>query len=416
MIRAAIATIEHDLDPGSRAQGFLALAADVPARDRARRGEFLDRAFAEAIRISSAELKLGALREIADRWLDLGDIIRATPILREGQAVITTIPTQYSVFQAEQFGDVLAAIDLPAAQALFEAKGRVTPPDDRQVRQHLGEAAVRIAAFNPAEAERLSKELVQWNVGDREWGRFRIARRMARADLARARKLLLTVALEPDNPTFARPALVPYGLGLIASDLALTDPAVARGLLDEAFGGLRKIARAADPGSSPSVSILMAVLLPVVERLDPDRVAERLWLAASCRQPRPLEPSGHGPFPDEILALLASRYDRAMAAALVAPAFDRLPASMDRTDGNTYYDSRAFQVLAAYDPRAITTVISKLPAAAGRTQRSINGEVSVAPEALARLAGGEMLGMPIEGRRRAAIEKSGAATTELPSE
>jgi hypothetical protein len=120
--------------------------------------------------------------------------------------------------------------------------------------------------------------------------------------------------------------------------------------------------------------------------------------------------------PGEILALLVSRYDPAVAAALAAPAFDRLPALMNRTDGNAYYDWRAFHVLAAYDPRAITAFISKLPAAARRTERNTNGEVSVAPEALFRLAAGELLGMPIEARRREAIKKSGAATTELPSE
>ena len=108
---------------------------------------------------------------------------------------------------------------------------------------------------------------------------------MARADLPRARKILDTID-DPTGPaSFPRPALVPYGLGLMASELAATDPAQARGLLDEAFAGLRKVAdRAGRQGHSiPPVSCVMAELLPMVERLEPDRLEERLWLAAACR-------------------------------------------------------------------------------------------------------------------------------------
>ena len=225
---------------------------------------------------------------------------------------------------------------------------------------------------------------------------------MARVDLTRARKLLAMVNAQPENPAFSRPALVPYGLGLIASDRAATEPVVARGLLDEAFAGLTKIARAAEDKTNPSAATLMAALLPVVEKIDPERVAERLWLAASCRPPRLQEPSAEAVLSDAILALRASRYDRAMAAALVAPVLDRLPVLLDRTDGWGFQDTQVFQVLAAHDPRAISRLIPTLPATARQAQRNPNGYPSVAPEALARLAAGRMLGMPIDVRRREA--------------
>jgi Carboxypeptidase regulatory-like domain len=400
----AIVTIESTLEPGVRAQGFLSLADAVPAADRARRGEFLDRAFNEASRVSSAEIKLRFFREIADIWFGAGDLARATPILREGQGVIAELPKNDYVYQAEEFAEVLAAIDLPAARAIFERKGNTNTslPDKATIDRHLAEAAVRIAAFDPVEAERLANDFVGMNTGDREWARYRIARRMARADLTRARKLLAMVAAQPENPVFSRPALVPYGLGLIASDRAATEPAVARGLLDEAFAGLTKIARAAEGETNPSAATLMAALLPVVEKIDPERVAERLWLAASCRPSRLQEPSAEAVLSDAILALRASRYDRAMAAALVAPVFDRLPVLLDRTDGWGFQDTQVFQVLAAHDPRAISRLIPTLPATARQAQRNPNGYPSVAPEALARLAAGRMLGMPIDVRRREA--------------
>ena len=86
----------------------------------------------------------------------------------------------------------------------------------------------------------------------------------------------------------------------------------------------------------------MAVLLPAVERLGPGRLAERLWLAASCRPPRVQEPFMFDVLEMETLALLASRYDRAMADAIVAPALERLPSLLDRTDESKYADDRLF--------------------------------------------------------------------------
>ena len=69
----------------------------------------------------------------------------------------------------------------------------------------------------------------------------------------------------------------------------------------------------------------MAALLPLVERIDPDRLQERLWLAAAYRVPV----SEYG-FLEQlqepaVLAALVARYDRAMAAAIVAPTLDLLP-------------------------------------------------------------------------------------------
>ena len=351
--RAAVATIEFSLDPVERTQGFLALANAVPAGDHARRGELLDRALAEARSIPFAETKLPFFRDIADIWVNAGNLTRATPILREGQAVCAEIPKDHYLYQAEEFAEVLAAIDLPAAQTIFERKGmtQMSPPDEGTIRRHLGEAAVRIAAFNPVEAERLSRELGGTYTGNREWVRLRIARRMARADLALARKVLASIVVKPENPSFGGPELVPYGLGLIASDRAVDDPLGARGLLDEAFTGLTQIARPGHGQTNTSASTLMASLLPVIEQVDADRVAERLWLAASCCAPRLPEPYVQDIVSDAILALRASRYDRAMAAVLAAPVFERVPVMLDGTDEAGYFDDRVFQVLSAFDPR-----------------------------------------------------------------
>jgi hypothetical protein len=147
----------------------------------------------------------------------------------------------------------------------------------------------------------------------------------------------------------------------------------------------------------------MASLLPTVERLDPDRLTERLWLAASCRLPRQQQPYLQDVSTMATLALLASRYERAMAAALVAPALERLPALLDRTNGPGGNSSSTFDLLAAYDVHALESLIRALPPAARKTERNRDGWTSVSSEALARLAAAEALGRPPEERRRAAM-------------
>ena len=319
---AAVATIESDSNPANRAEGFLALADAMTDSGNARRNELLDRALAEARRIDDQETKLQILGHVADRWLDFDALDRATPILHEGQAIMATMPPDKYSFALEEFAEVLAVIDLATARSIFERKGRtnVSPTDPATINRHLGEVAVRLAAIDPAGAERLVPGVVPnfWDESRTDYV-LRICRRMARADLARARKILDTINQPTGTASFPRPALLPYGLGLMASELTTQDPAKARGLLDEAFAGLRELAnKSGGRNDYPSVSYVMAELLPLVERLEPDRLEERLWLTAACRDPLAEQPDMNAIQARAILAMLVSRYDRAMATVISA--------------------------------------------------------------------------------------------------
>ena len=212
--RAAIATIESDLDPGSRSWGFLALAGSVPPSEPARRGELLARAFAEARQATSSDARIPLFGEIADRWLAFGEKERASAVLREGKAVIDGFRERNEFYMTDKFAEVLAAIDLPAAQAIFEGKGttHTSPPDDQNVRRHVGEAAVRVAATNPVEAERLlAHAYAGENVGDHEDLIFRIAINMARADLPRAGGSSRQPPTSPTIPRTTGPRSCPTG-------------------------------------------------------------------------------------------------------------------------------------------------------------------------------------------------------------
>ena len=195
----------------------------------------------------------------------------------------------------------------------------------------------RIAAIDPAEAERLLPEASGGpNLGDRDDLTFRVARRDGpRRPAPRAEAPRDDRRRRPENPAFARPALVPYGLGLIAADAGRRPTRPRPGaLLDEAFAGLVELGRDGQRRIGPArVDPDGRRSCPTVERLDPDRLAERLWLAASCRPPRAAGALRRRTSPTmATLALLVSRYDRAMAEAIVAPALERLPGAA-RPDG-----------------------------------------------------------------------------------
>ena len=102
-------------------------------------------------------MKITLLGQIADRWLELGEIERARPILIEGQGLVAAWPKDRWFWGVEQFADALAVIDLPAAMALFERRGwtNVGPTDAATINRHKGAAAIRLAGVDPAAAERL---------------------------------------------------------------------------------------------------------------------------------------------------------------------------------------------------------------------------------------------------------------------
>ena len=404
----AVASIEADLDPGSRASGWLALEDFRPASDRATREGFLGRALLDARRSVAPDTKIRLLGQIADRWLDLGAPDRATPILREGQAVVATLPGASYSHESEEFADVLAAIDLPAARDLFERKGKtnVSPIDEGSIRRHEAEAACRLAAIDPAGAERLlpppSPALYQ-----RDGYVLRVARRMAKADPARARKVLDTLNIPNRTEVFRRPALAFFGLGLMAEELAATYPDQARKLLDEAYVGLRRMATEsplAAGANYASASIWMAQLLPISERLEPDRLAERIWLTLASRGPSVPEPKTQEVQETIVLAMLLARHDRAIAGAVVAATLERLPDLLVESVGS-YNNSNAttFRALAAYDPKAVAALILALPDPARKPAPKRDTWTAASVEAQVRLAAAEMLGFPPEARPREAL-------------
>lgn len=406
---AAVATLDADRSGNARVHGLIALADLADAVAPGRRAEMLDRALEAARAMESTETKVQLMGEVADRWLESYDLDRAAPILREGRKLLDAAGPELFAFQAAPFGEALGAIDPKAAEA-FLARKAVSGNQPGVEMRDRAELAVRVAVADPATAEGLARRIHQVpNFYDPPAFLLRIARNMARADLPRARAVL---ALLDDPKVITNPAKGPlpaYGLALLAEARAATDPDGARALLDESFAGLRALAEA-HPGrpTGPPVAAIMASLLPLVERLEPDRTAERLWTAVACR-PGLAEPlDGHRVAELLWLALLVARYDRAMAAVVAAPALGRMPelAGQQFGGGLPIYGAGGspIGVLAAYDPPALADLIRRLPEAARVAPDPARSGGGPSFEDRARREGARMLSMPPEARRRAALE------------
>ncbi len=401
--KAAIETIEADRDPSARAEGFLILAeaaADAQGRPRP---ELIDRALAEARRVESQPLRLRLLRKVADRYLELGLVDRATPVLRLGRSVIASLPKDHFFFEAEEFARALAVIDRRTAMTILERKGRrnVSPIDPRTLQCHHGEVAVRLAALDPAEAERLVPRAVP-NLSDVERDAYilRICQRMAPVDLPRARRILDQLN-QPSGPNSnPRPEMVAEGLALMAAARADADPAGARALLDEAFDRLRKLVGDRQRNNAAYSANQMVALLPLFERIDPDHLEERLWLAAAHREVLSQYAFLGQLQPAVVLAALVARYDRPMAAAIIAPALDRMPGLLVNGHNIGYYQSTVFKAVAVYDPRVIAAMVKGLPASARRPPPPQNGWQGASIDAMLRLTAAEALGLSFDEQYR----------------
>lgn len=402
----AVATVAADLNPATRAEGFLVLADAWPGDDRAHRIELIDRALAEARRVVDSTfagkvVRLGILGHVADHWLDLDLPDRAMPVLHEGRRIVATLPRDRHISDLEEFAESLAAFDLATARLIFERRGQTNANAiaPQQLNRNRAEAAIRLAAIDPAEAERLVHAVTpeSWDP-QRPQYLLRICQRMARSDLARARKILDMIDQPIGLESFPSPSLRFEGLARMASELAATNPAGARGLLDEALAGFQKLAH---DGDRDGGSCSMAELLPMVESIEPDRLQERLWLTLACRQTLAAQPDSNAVNMRVRLAMLVSRYDRAMAAALIAPALERLGELVVEVgnDSFVFHSSAAAAIispLVVYDTRAAAALIQALPDSARKVpERKDNWQFS-SVDAQLRLAAAQMLGLPVD--------------------
>src|SRR5262249_26959812 len=133
----------------------------LPLDNKTDRLRFLNAALVASRAVEANDHRLLHLGWLSRRLVALGEKERGRKLLREGQAIARELPTAgWGGFARGAFAEDLAVIDLPGALALME--DLKAPFESLRHHANLGR---RLAATNPAEAERLVGALVR--PGDR---------------------------------------------------------------------------------------------------------------------------------------------------------------------------------------------------------------------------------------------------------
>jgi RNA polymerase sigma factor (sigma-70 family) len=331
----------------------------IPAGRGALKDKLLGEALRDARREGDPGSKAALLMRIAQRMIDQRQRVEARRLVDEALPLAKTADARDERLGCTRMivGN-LARLDLKAAEALIPAKG-----DERTINDLRGLIGQSIAAENPAGAERILGQMT-WN--NSHTYTVHACARMARVDLARARGLAETIKLD---------VLRGYAQGKMADAVAAKDPTVARELLDDSFRSFTQVmSRGFGSGGvwgPDSAAFMSAALLPVVERVEPDRLGEAVARVAALRwYPRTVtDISTTTPDTSSIesirasaaLAALLVRYDRTLAQSIARPIIDHFRAPLSDLE-NRYLDRYGvFPMLTLADPSAMAELVEVLP-------------------------------------------------------
>jgi hypothetical protein len=372
-VEEAISVAETIADPAYRAGTLVDLADEVLSSDRARKLALLDRAATQARAATLGSNKLFQMGEVAEHWLELGERDRARALFADGLKLAEALPKPKRT-DAGGLLTHLAWLDPKAPVELLRGVG----PEHWHERI-LANIAIRLAHEHPAEAERLLGEIREpsWRMESAP----RICLRVARIDADRARRIASGL---PGGPERA------YAWTFLALGLLETDPAAARAALDQAIKEIDD--RSPDDPREHWIANEPASILPLIERIAPDRVEEVFWRAVA------LEPPDDDPRDDlgsdssryrAALPMLLSRYDRSVASALFEPVEAYVRGLPARAEGNDLTPTIVL-ALGCIDPRRAVEVVEGLPKA---RSLSINDPTNWARQTLA-----DHLAMPPDRR------------------
>jgi RNA polymerase sigma factor (sigma-70 family) len=380
----AVAMIESIPDPAAKVSAIAKVAKALPASERGRKQALLERATPllkdGAQRANDAD-RLRLVSAIAEQWLDIGERERAELMLEEGK-------TSSNVFQTGYLGQ-LARLEPDQAMAQLQKQPTFSNPSRRD--DEVTAIAVQLATDHPADAERF------FNLRDSRTERFpgtdtlRLCSRLARVDPTRARR----VAASLGGPGIRACAWAYIALGLAEKDKAGASEAMDRAIQE--IDRLRESGLAIEPVSAVGGVLLLyptnpaVVILPIVERISPERLDEVFWRAVTLHirikadQEDQLARSNIG-----FECMLLARYDRQVAAVLFEPVNSYLRSLAARTGPRDEFDPSVITALGCIDPRSAVAIVESL------TPPKDYRRPHPALQARRRLA--EVLGMPIEKR------------------
>ncbi len=281
--------------------------------------------------------------EVAERWLELGETAKAEALLAAGRKLAETLPP-LKRRDAGSFSAHLARVEPGAALALAKD---ISPETARQ--RVLGNIASRLAFAHPEEAERVLNSIEEpvWRI----WCAPRICRRLAMIDLARARRIAAGLPYAAERA---------YAWTFIAHGLAGKDSTGASAALEQALREIDSI-DLHDPYRRFDANAAVSIL-PLIEQIAPERVADVFWRAVALHAPGDDPRSDFGadyPLISEVMLL--SRYDREVASTLFEPIAAYVRSRPLR--GGQDIILGVLHALACLDPRNAVAVVESLPPA-----------------------------------------------------
>jgi hypothetical protein len=310
--------------------------------------------------------------EVAERWHALGEKEKAKTLLAEGLRLSNQTPRRADneEYRRGRFAARLARVNVPSALAIakqFPAAGRdSTGWVFRNIAFHL-------AADNPAESERILRQVLKEPV--RDWLPPAIAWKMATVDPARAQRLT-----DESQRSFDHPQAYLF----LALGLKSRDETAALQAFRTAMRGIDRTMKAG--AENLKMHSARQVLFPMVEQIDPSLVPEFFWRVVAMRpsigNPRRASERSISP-----LVTLLAWYDREVAATL----FDPVRAEIEHADDRELVGwPHVFLAWSMVDPRAAVARIERLP---------IDPKFDLSAD-LAREQVSASLGLPHEARWR----------------
>ena len=353
--RAEVAAIS---DPRLKVNFLVRLAAALPKSAQDRKRALLDEAIVQARAIPAIPVKLSTLGPVIKELLDLGMRKSAKPLVEEGIKILNSRPIGNPTF-ASAFMDQAARLDPAEALARIQ---KMPNSSDRDMR--YGNAAVEMAASHPAEAERFFG-LIEQRTGFLMYGAVvRLCRRLAEVDLPRARR----VAAGIETPGARACAWASTAIGVAAHDRAAADEALDRSL--EAIDSLLE----SGPGVEPITNLdgldtlyptnPAAVILPVVEQVAPQRLADFFWRAVALHTR--IDPDDEDRLQRSAIGaecMLLSHYNRDAAAVLFEPMNAYIQSVVAEKSRSGELTSSTLIAKACLDPRAGVQLLEQLPGA-----------------------------------------------------
>jgi hypothetical protein len=322
-------------EPTLSGMALVHLVDALPDAQAERKLAVLDRALAQAKLAPAGISRLSRIAALAVRFSDLGEKERARKLLAGVAPDANHAAAKYSSARAG-YAVALAPFDLKTALDIANQFPDIGPWTRSTV---LGRMAFQLARDNPAEAERVLKQVPEGL--EREWFVPRTVWRMAAADPARARALTDESQRYLNNP---------QAYLFLAAGLSSRDRVAAIQAFQTAMQAIDRLME--DESLMPGPS---EVLLPLVEQIDPALVPEYFWRVVAMRpsigNPRSVDHSSAA-----LLTLLLAWYDREVAAALFEPVRVWMEHADDRGSLLT-----GFEAWSIVDPRAAVARLERMP-------------------------------------------------------